>query len=546
MAFTQQSAKGLLDSARALQYSDYNRADSLIRLAILESRKIEDTDLLIQTYYVAGKIQLLNGWYDEAHAFLNRAVVLADSNSSHQWLAKSKIVMGEVFLDQGNMQQAVELSLEAIDIANEHKDTLSLIKATGSLAEIYRHYDYYDLALKYNRQVLDLAKRVNDQRSIGIAYNNMSATLGEQGHNLEAIDSLQSALKIIDSSNIYSRAKLTSNIGYCYRNLGEYSKALVYHRKALVLKRVGKMQSSIAYTLGAIGRAHIGLGNLDSGIYYAKKARALELEFKNPHQVSSATSHLATAYAAAGDYKNAYHFQQISDSISNQLFETETEHKVLLLNRKYDLSRKERELEEVNHQRMLERASQRMYLLLLVGLLLIALLIILLFRNRVKQKEQQKKFIELELSSVQLERERDQLALNAFTKDLMQKNKSIKELSEKLKKTEEEILEMKNAKSDELEQLSELKILTDDDWKRFKILFEKVHPNFFNKLVNSSVKYTKGEKRLMALIKLDMENNEIADTLGISNESVSKSRSRLKKKLESHAIHSIEKHVYSL
>lgn len=84
---------------------------------------------------------------------------------------------------------------------------------------------------------------------------------------------------------------------------------------------------------------------------------------------------------------------------------------------------------------------------------------------------------------------------------------------------------------DHLSSLTGFRLLTDEDWEQFKILFEKVYKGFFVKLKNSNWNLTVGETRLLALIKLKLETREIANMLGISPESVKKSKHHLRKKL---------------
>lgn len=76
-----------------------------------------------------------------------------------------------------------------------------------------------------------------------------------------------------------------------------------------------------------------------------------------------------------------------------------------------------------------------------------------------------------------------------------------------------------------------MKILTDTDWRRFRDHFETVFPNYTRQLQVDFPALTSAEIRLFMLIKLGFGNNEIAGTLGISQESVYKSRFRLRKKL---------------
>ncbi|MFL5765150.1 MAG: helix-turn-helix transcriptional regulator [Bacteroidia bacterium] len=78
----------------------------------------------------------------------------------------------------------------------------------------------------------------------------------------------------------------------------------------------------------------------------------------------------------------------------------------------------------------------------------------------------------------------------------------------------------------------EITILTPYDWEKFREEFEKRYPGFFILLHTHYPRLTPSEVRLMALMKLNFSIRMIATTLGISPQSIIKSRYRLKKKLE--------------
>jgi hypothetical protein len=83
-----------------------------------------------------------------------------------------------------------------------------------------------------------------------------------------------------------------------------------------------------------------------------------------------------------------------------------------------------------------------------------------------------------------------------------------------------------------LEQLQSSCILTEDDWIKFKALYETAYPGYITKLKSFSIKLSPAEIRLLVLSKLNLNNKEIANVLGIGSEAVRVTRSRLKKKLE--------------
>ena len=90
-------------------------------------------------------------------------------------------------------------------------------------------------------------------------------------------------------------------------------------------------------------------------------------------------------------------------------------------------------------------------------------------------------------------------------------------------KTREQILT-------EREQLNNLVILTEDDWKVFKDLFTEVWPDFFHQLHLKYPYMSQAEIRLLALWKLKLSSREMANMIGISLDSLRKSRYRLRKK----------------
>ena len=86
-------------------------------------------------------------------------------------------------------------------------------------------------------------------------------------------------------------------------------------------------------------------------------------------------------------------------------------------------------------------------------------------------------------------------------------------------------------KDDFEKQLYNQRILTDADWSSFKNYFEKAYPGYLIRLRNAHNSITEAEERMFLFIKLNLTNKESAAMLGISTESVKKSRQRLRKRL---------------
>lgn len=81
-----------------------------------------------------------------------------------------------------------------------------------------------------------------------------------------------------------------------------------------------------------------------------------------------------------------------------------------------------------------------------------------------------------------------------------------------------------------MRSLQQSVLLTEKDWIDFKEIFEQVFPHFFKNLDRKYPDLTAGEVRLAALEKLNLTDKIKGNMLGISADSVKKTRYRLRKK----------------
>ena len=81
------------------------------------------------------------------------------------------------------------------------------------------------------------------------------------------------------------------------------------------------------------------------------------------------------------------------------------------------------------------------------------------------------------------------------------------------------------------ESLYNSRILTEEDWETFKRRFESGHPGYLLRLRTAYPELSSAEERLLLLIKLGLNSQEVADTLGITINGVKKGRQRLRKRL---------------
>lgn len=510
---------------------DYYTSDSLFQEIIINTVQEKDSTLEFYANYKAGKNANNWGLYDAALIYFSRGVEIAFDLNDDSLRTKVLLRLGENYFDNGEVETGIKFAFEGLDLAKKLNSNALLSDATSSLAELYRLSGQEELALEFNIIALKVALESGIEDRWARVYNNIGAVLGELDRNEEAIDTLKHALNLISDSNYFANAKYHSNIAFCFRNMNQLDSALYYNQEALRLKRILSFERGYSYTYGAIGRCYRDLGQPDSAIKYNMIAYDLAKKFNNLYRLKDASIHLALTYYIAEEYKNAFDYLEIGQGLEDSLLGEETQEKINLYKRKYDYAKKEQELERVKTELVFEEEKAKRKMIILAGTAILALLIAFILALMVKRRNQEKELISLQLEKSNITNQQNEEALVSFAKDLQEKNKSIRSLNEVIIEKQNKLQELENKQGEEKLLLSETKILTEEDWTKFKVLFEKVYPSFFTKLNENEKSFTNGEKRIMSLIKLNMNNKEAADTLGISAESVSKSRFRLKKKL---------------
>jgi ligand-binding sensor domain-containing protein/DNA-binding CsgD family transcriptional regulator len=97
-----------------------------------------------------------------------------------------------------------------------------------------------------------------------------------------------------------------------------------------------------------------------------------------------------------------------------------------------------------------------------------------------------------------------------------------------------------------LTRMLESEIENKESWEQFLSYFEEVNYSFINQLQTIHPNLTQNDRRMCALIRLNMSNREIATLLNISIPGVEKSRYRLKKRLDLTIEEDLSRYLMSL
>jgi hypothetical protein len=114
---------------------------------------------------------------------------------------------------------------------------------------------------------------------------------------------------------------------------------------------------------------------------------------------------------------------------------------------------------------------------------------------------------------------------------LREKNELIESFQAEVQALHQQGIQQSDARTEHLNRLINATLLTEEDWREFRQLFDKVYPGFLIRLKDKMPDLNPAEIRLLALTKLQLAPKEMAAMLGIGYEAIRKSRQRLRKKI---------------
>lgn len=486
----------------------------------------------------------------ESEKYAYQALELAKELSYESGEAYANRSIGVANWAQGNYEEGLEFLITSLVAYQALQDTLNIANVMMNTGLIYYEQGSYEEALSYYNEALKTfevlkkpERQINTTNHIGELYQN-------QKKFQDALIFYRKALILSDSLDYsYGQATANLNLGSLFKDEGELDSALFYCNRAFELQSENHDWHGRAFTLYTIGTIHVLKNDLyqaEQNLLQGLSSAELVSSKKLRRDIYLKLKEIATVqnkYQKALDYFEQY------DMLNDSLLNAEKLREFVRLENKFDLEKKEqqvqmkqRELELLKQQAKLDNFLLDTLIIGIVVILLIAYLII--SRQRLKVQKN-KEIYEANDALAQVELENSKLKEKELTTKIDFKNKELtsyslnfmrkNELMEEIKHTINELKKLQNKETTQkLNSLSKLvtgSMHIDKDWQDFKRQFEEVHADFFGTLKKHCPDITSNELKLSALLKLNMNLKEAAGIMGISPESVKTARYRLRKKL---------------
>lgn len=325
--------------------------------------------------------------------------------------------------------------------------------------------------------------------------------------------------------NVNYEVLVRGNLGNLLRVTGKYKDALPYlYEEAKVNEKAIPENAAISRLY--IANALIMLDSVEKAKAYIVPMKVVMPYWTYPTYDLIRFETLALYHAKVGNFNLAIGYKDSLLALKDTLKVKLDYKKVVVLESSLQAEK------YINERRVLQVqvANERIWRNMIIGGLIVVFLGIVYWLNE-RQKQEKR------LQMAKRQRAEEMLAhanrrLEEYLVNIKEKNELIEKFSIQLTQNNQPADEQYEVEKT-LENLHQSVLLTEGDWQNFKVLFEQVFPHFFLSLNRKYPDLTAAEIRLCALDKLNLADKVKGTMLGISADSVKKTRYRLRKKYPS-------------
>lgn len=472
------------------------------------------------------------GNYDKARELLKQADVAFATDTILRYQSAVNKLLATIEREQGNAKASVKHARKAYDLALQAKDSASMIDAQQEIAFALLDLGKQEEALKYFLENRKFYRQHNDPFYETVAILNAAGVYqATERHGLaEALG--KEALAIVNKHNFSDlEVDVQNSLGNIYWEVKDYAQAEGHFlRAAAILEGAngGRMESEILSYLSAV-QSHLGKLNL------ARKTgeRALKMttdqgQLEFTHKVYG---YMAINEKKAGNFEAAYDHMVMRQGFQDSLYQIELGEKVAELSLAFEKEKQDRLISEqksqlaiLEGQSEIDRLQKRSLGIGIAALALLFGIIVYLFQQRGQRQQLEKEALAEKVKGQQRE-------LSSHALQMAQKGQLLDQLGEELRQIKGERPDDRKKLDGMLRELSSEERI-DKDWANFRTYFQGVHGGFETRLkAAAEPSLSPRELRLAALIKMQLNNQEVGAILGVSQDSLYKAKYRLRKKL---------------
>jgi class 3 adenylate cyclase len=292
-------------------------------------------------YYLSHYKEVLENWTQSLQTFEAIQDTLGIANLSNN--------LGLAYFDQGSFDKALSLLFQSLRNSEKIKDTVRINSALVNIGGVYTQMNEFDKALSFYQQMEQYLPNLNDTKIRSTYLMVVGEVYSKKNNSEKALEFYNEALALNKDTPDY--AHILTMIGKEEQKIGNVQKAIDYFDLAYQTAKASDQPLDQVQTLLALGNTY-NASDPGKALGVYKNAERLAIEIETDEELRDIYQGMAMAYETAGDYKNAYAYQDKYLDLKDKIFNIETDDKIRGL--QYDF---EIEKEQDKNDKLLQEAQ---------------------------------------------------------------------------------------------------------------------------------------------------------------------------------------------
>ncbi|MBV6646584.1 MAG: tetratricopeptide repeat protein [Cyclobacteriaceae bacterium] len=519
-------AKSLINLARA--HYELDRKDSAIFL-LKRAQSINPKDEHLQglSYRYLGMVYMDLLDFKRASDFLQKALDLIDADDIAM---RTNIIrnQGVIHAKQNDYLTALTFFTKAYEekLANGLEEKLA--PDLNNIGLVYRRLGEFDKALEFADKTLALDMKYGDVRNVSRVLINKAVVFDEMGNADSSLYYYHKGISVAEENQHFRNMALGyGNLADFHHSRGQFQKALDAYEKSYKIALSIEERSQLLTVIRGLSLTYEDMGRMDSALHFARESFAMAIKAGIKLRVQQQADMLSGLFEKKEVLDSALFYSRISQAYADSLYEENAQRRFANLRIRIETLEQEQEIDRLESQHRID--NLKIYWGSSIGIALIGIMGLIFYSYRARQLQKQTKMA-LDHERLTKEVDMQKHELSHHTLSMLNKNQILQDIEDEAK------CGLANEERSNLSLSRIIKVIarsksSDKDWDNFNHFFSQVHHDFFQSLSDQFPQLSTNEKRLSALLKLNLSNIEVSSILGIESNSVKMAKYRLKKKI---------------
>lgn len=407
--------KSKTDSVRFSAYSELSwvlKETDKENAILFANKLISEAQLKLNQRWIAqgyndlGIVYIVTENLNSALVNIEKSLFIREKLGNKKDIASSLSKIANIKAENGEYAKAIEFQLKALKIYEKLNDLNYITTSCNNIGQFYNYINNFTLSNSYLIRALAIEQTTNDEYNIALTKSVMASNYSDLHKTDSAIAYYNDAKILLKKLGVYhSYATACNNVATIYKNLGDAKKSKWNYLEAITVSKQAGDSLGMALYENNLANLFVDEGNFAE----AEKTLINSLEISKKigagENILKIYQSFTNLYIQKKDSKNALLYFELYRQRKDSVFSKETAFKFSEAQTKYDVEKKDLELQKNKVTIDAELKTNTIKTTVIIAIVFFMLLLIALFYlffQKFKNKKNKQLLEQENLASVKI------------------------------------------------------------------------------------------------------------------------------------------------